>query len=241
MNVQRNTIRTCAAIVVIVLFAQPALGRGFAGGGGFRGGGQAYTGRANSSGFDFSGDEAAQHTGYHPAGDPDHSDTVSQWNQNHPDNANEYNHNYGANYNNHNGGNSYNHNTFNNFNNSHNVAIVNPRGYGTWGWHGGVAWVPVNTYWGGGFWGAFAAGVVVAGATAAIIAASTPAYPATYLVAQSSPGYTLLTSYGLRQIPCGPGVVVVNYSGSVICAAPNATVSAGNYSVNIGSLTLVSM
>ncbi|HEV8021221.1 MAG TPA: hypothetical protein VGP41_08185 [Candidatus Lustribacter sp.] len=116
--------------------------------------------------------------------------------------------------------------------------VTNPRGYSTWGWHGGVVWAPTATYWGGGFWGAFAAGALVG---TAIIRASTPSYPTSYAVVQSSPGFTLLNSYGLRQVPCGPNLVVINYSGSVICAAPNGTVAPGNYSVNLSTLTIVSM
>ena len=123
------------------------------------------------------------------------------------------------------------------YNGSH-YYVTNPHGYSTWGWHGGVVWAPTATYWGGGFWGAFAAGALVG---AAIIRASTPAYPTSYVVVQNSPGSTLLNSYGLRQVPCGPNLVVINYSGSVICAAPSSMVAPGNYSVNITTLTLVSM
>jgi hypothetical protein len=249
--------RSGAALVALVLMAQPALARGFAGGGGFHGGGapdvhsQPYTGRATSGGFDFSGDSAASRTtsDHYDGSNADHSGGYTGDNNYNHSSTSGYN-NYDHNGTNNNGYNNHNNNGYNNhngdFNNngnfSHNTVVVNnPHGYSTWGWHGGVAWVPVGSYWGGGFWGAFAAGAIVAGTTAAIIAASTPAYPVTYVVAPSSPGYMLLTSYGLTQVPCGPNVVVMNYSGSTICARPNATVVAGSYSVNVGTLTLVSM
>jgi hypothetical protein len=138
----------------------------------------------------------------------------------------------------------YHNNNYSGYSNYHyngtNYYVTNPHGYTTWGWHGGVVWAPTYSYWGGGFWGPFAAGVIVAGTTAAILHATTPAYPTSYVIASGSPGYTLLTSYGLRQVPCGPNLVVINYSGSVICAEPNATVPPGDYSVNVGTLTLVS-
>lgn len=250
--------QSLVAILALALVAQPALARGYAGGGGYH---SSYSGHATSSGADFSGDSAADHTSashYDDSADYNHysgSNSAGAYNKN-TGTAATYNKNTGTatTYNkNTNTATQYHTNTgYNNYNHSYsgyssyhyngsNYYVTNPHGYSTWGWHGGTVWAPESTYWGGGFWGAFAAGAIVAGTTAAIMAASQPSYPTTYVVVQSSPGYTLLSSYGLRQVPCGPNVVVINYSGSVICAAPNATVAPGNYSVNIGTLTLVSM
>jgi hypothetical protein len=183
---------------------------------------------------------------YHSSGGYNGYNSAGAYNKN-TGNAAVYNKNTGTTttYNSHTNTTTQYHNNYSGYSNYHyngsTYYVSNPHGYSTWGWHGGVVWAPAPTYWGGGFWGAFAAGVVVAGATAAIMHASAPQYPTTYVVVQSSPGYTLLTSYGLRQVPCGPNVVVINYSGSVICAQPNATVAPGSYSVNIGTLTLVAM
>ena len=41
-------------------------------------------------------------------------------------------------------------------------VVVNPVRYPAWGWNRGVVWAPVGTYWGGGFWGAFAVGAATA-------------------------------------------------------------------------------
>ncbi|HME81230.1 MAG TPA: hypothetical protein VKF82_04030 [Candidatus Eremiobacteraceae bacterium] len=254
--------QSLAAILALALVAPPAVVWGYARGGGGGGYHSPYSGHATTSGADFSGDSAADHTSashYDDSADYSHSyngsnsagaynkntgngatynkntGTTTTYNKN-TNTVNQYHTNTGYN-------NNYNHN-YSGYSNYHyngsNYYVTNPHGYSTWGWHGGTVWYPTSSYWGGGFWGAFAVGAVVAGTTAAIIAASQPSYPTTYVVVQSSPGYTLLSSYGLRQVPCGPNLVVINYSGSVICAAPNATVAPGNYSVNIGTLTLVS-
>ncbi len=247
MDARRVVYLAVALSLVSPTFSADA--RGFGGGGGFRGGGggfHGYSGRATSGGFDLQHD-TPQHFnsgfGDHEAA-PSHPDTNRNTsydgnNFNHND-ANNFNHNGNNNYN-HNGNNNYNHNDFNNnnVNINHNV-VVNPQGYGNWGWHGGVAWAPVGSYWGGGFWGGFAAGAIVAGTTAAIIASSAPQYPVQYVVAPASPGAQLLSDYGLTQSACGPDSVVINYSGSVICAAPNGRVSPGNYTVNVSTLTLQS-
>jgi hypothetical protein len=63
-----------------------------------------------------------------------------------------------------------------------------------------------------------------------------------YQVNTESPGATLLSNYGLQQVPCGPPGLVVVYgpNNGVICANPNARVAAGNYAVNENNLTLQS-
>jgi hypothetical protein len=52
----------------------------------------------------------------------------------------------------------------------------------------------------------------------------------------------LLSNYGLQQVPCGGGGLVVIYGPNfgVICARPNGRVAAGNYAVNTDTLTLQS-
>lgn len=124
----------------------------------------------------------------------------------------------------------------------HGAVVTNPvyHGYSAWGWNGGYAWYPAPYYWGGGFWGAFAIG-----ATSAAIYGSIVANNVTYTSYQavpSSPGAKLLASYQLTQTQCGRPNLVVIYgpNNSVICAYPNNLVSAGNYSVNSQTLTIVS-
>ncbi|MBV8196552.1 MAG: hypothetical protein JO263_00320 [Candidatus Eremiobacteraeota bacterium] len=122
----------------------------------------------------------------------------------------------------------------------HGATVTNPVYHGVWGWNGGYAWYPAPYYWGGGFWGAFAIG-----ATSAAIYGSLVYNNVTYTSYQmqpSSPGAKLLASYQLTQTQCGPPNLVVIYgpNNSVICAYPNNLVSAGNYSVNSQTLTLVS-
>jgi hypothetical protein len=60
-----------------------------------------------------------------------------------------------------------------------------------------------------------------------------------YAISSGSPGPTLLSNYGLRQVPCGPPDLVVIYGPSfgVICASPNGRVAAGSYAVNTNTLT----
>lgn len=125
----------------------------------------------------------------------------------------------------------------------HGAVVTNPvyRGYPAWGWNGGYAWYAAPYYWGGGFWGAFAIGAASAAVYGSIVAANNVTY-SSYQVAPESPGAKLLSSYQLTQTPCGPPNLVVVYgpNNSVICASPNNLVSAGNYSVNSQTLTLVS-
>ncbi|HEY1653897.1 MAG TPA: hypothetical protein VGF86_02150, partial [Candidatus Tumulicola sp.] len=94
--------------------------------------------------------------------------------------------------------------------------------------------------WGGGFWGPFAAGAATAAVMGAIVS-SNQTYTS-YQVNTESPGATLLSNYGLQQVPCGPPGLVVVYgpNNGVICANPNARVAAGNYAVNENNLTLQS-
>jgi hypothetical protein len=125
----------------------------------------------------------------------------------------------------------------------HGATVTNPvyHGYSVWGWNGGVAWYPAPYYWGGGFWGAFAIGATSAAIYGSIVAANNVTYTS-YQVAQDSPGAKLLSSYRLTQTQCGPPNLVVIYgpNNSIICAFPNDLVSAGNYSVDSQTLTLVS-
>jgi hypothetical protein len=111
----------------------------------------------------------------------------------------------------------------------------------TWGWNAGYAWYPAPYYWGGGFWGAFAVGAVAGAAWGSITTPTNVTYTS-YQAQPSSPGAKLLESYKLTQTPCGPPNLVVIYgpNKSVICAKPNSTVAAGNYSVNESTLSIVS-
>jgi hypothetical protein len=141
-------------------------------------------------------------------------------------------------------GNTYHTNTYaNNGYVYHGATVTNPvyRGSPAWGWNGGYAWYPAPYYWGGGFWGAFAIGAASAAAFGAVVAANNVTYTS-YQVQSESAGAKLLSSYQLTQTPCGPPDLVVIYgpNNSVICAHPNNLVSAGNYSVDSQSLTLVS-
>jgi hypothetical protein len=149
-------------------------------------------------------------------------------NNNHNVNVNRPNGNYnGGNYNRPNG-----------VYRGNNVYINNPRGWSNWGWHGGTAWYPNTSYWGGGFWGAFAVGAMTTAVTgAAISAASQPKY---VVVENGTPGYTLLTNYGLTQTHCTSGVVIINGpSNSTICALPTSTVPVGTYTIEQSTLTLI--
>jgi hypothetical protein len=125
----------------------------------------------------------------------------------------------------------------------HGAVVTNPvyHGYPAWGWNGGYAWYAAPSYWGGGFWGAFAIGATSAAVYGAVVAANSATYTS-YQVEPSSPGAKLLASYHLTQTQCGPPNLVVIYgpNNSVICAYPNQLVAAGNYSVNSQTLTIVS-
>lgn len=163
-----------------------------------------------------------------------------------------YSHSGNGNYNNHtyNGsttatnawGQTYHSSTYaNNGNVYHGATVANPYYHGVWGWNGGVAWYPAPYYWGGGFWGAFAIGATSAAIYGSIAAANNVTYTS-YQVEPQSPGAKLLSSYQLTQTECGPPNLVVIYgpNNGVICAYPNNLVSAGNYSVNSQTLTIVS-
>lgn len=123
----------------------------------------------------------------------------------------------------------------------HGAVVTNPVYHGVWGWNGGYAWYPAPYYWGGGFWGAFAIGAASAAVWGSIVAANNVTYTS-YQVQSESPGAKLLSSYHLTQTQCGPRNLVVIYgpNNSVICAYPNNLVSAGNYSVDSQTLTIVS-
>jgi hypothetical protein len=125
----------------------------------------------------------------------------------------------------------------------HGAAVTNPAyvGYPAYGWNGGYAWYAAPYYYGGGFWGPFAVGVTTAAVYGSIVAANNQTITS-YQVEPSSPGAKLLASYHLTQTACGPPGLVVIYgpSNSAICADPNNLVSAGNYSVNSTTLTIVS-
>jgi len=118
--------------------------------------------------------------------------------------------------------------------------VTNPVHYPAWGWNRGVVWAPVGGYWGGGFWGPFAVGAATAAVMGSIVYAN-QTYTS-YHVQTGSPGATLLSNYGLRQVPCGPPGLVVIYGPNfgIICANPNGRVAAGNYAVNVDGLTLQS-
>ena len=123
----------------------------------------------------------------------------------------------------------------------HGAVVVNPIYRGpAWGWNRGVVWAPYPGYWGGGFWGPFAVGAASAAVMGAIVA-SNQTYTS-YQASSGSPGSTLLSNYGLQQVPCGPPGLVVIYgpNNGVICANPNARVAAGSYAVNENNLTLQS-
>jgi hypothetical protein len=123
----------------------------------------------------------------------------------------------------------------------HGAVVTNPVYHGVWGWNGGYAWYPAPYYWGGGFWGAFAIGATSAAVYGSIVAANNATYTS-YQAQPESPGAKLLSSYNLTQTSCGPPNLVVIYgpNNSVICAYPNNLVSAGNYSVDQQTLTIVS-
>jgi hypothetical protein len=120
-------------------------------------------------------------------------------------------------------------------------VVANPvYGGPAWGWNHGVAWAPAPAYWGGGFWGAFAVGAATAVVMGSIINSANQQKYTSYQVTQGSPGAQLLQNYHLQQVPCGPPNLVVIYgpNNGVICANPNNLVSAGNYAVNVDTLTL---
>jgi hypothetical protein len=120
-------------------------------------------------------------------------------------------------------------------------VVVNPVYVGpAWGWNRGVVWAPVGGYWGGGFWGPFAAGAATAAVMGYVVYAN-QRYTS-YYVNTGSPGAALLSNYGLQQVPCGPPGLVVIYGPNfgIICANPNGRVAPGNYAVNVNNLTLQS-
>ncbi len=120
-------------------------------------------------------------------------------------------------------------------------VVVNPVYVGpAWGWNHGAVWAPYGAYWGGGFWGPFAVGAASAALMGSIVYAN-QTYTS-YGVSSGSPGATLLSNYGLQQVPCGPSGLVVIYGPNfgVICANPNARVAAGSYAVNTNTLSLQS-
>jgi len=64
-----------------------------------------------------------------------------------------------------------------------------------------------------------------------------------YEVQPNSPGASLLSSYQLTQVQCGPQGLVVIYGpeNSVICANPNHLVQAGEYELNSETLSLTNI
>ena len=123
-----------------------------------------------------------------------------------------------------------------------NNVVVNPRGWGSWGWNNGRPWSPNYNYWGGGFWGSFAAGAAVTGLTAAAINAANDDSPEYIVIQEGSPGNTLFSSYGLVQVQCVEGgnlVFIYGPQDSLICATPNSSVVAGFYDVNPTDMTLI--
>lgn len=220
-------------IQVFVLCAMsPGLGfRGFGGGfGGFRGGGFG----GFNGGFDFHNDAPHSFSGN------DFNRMPPTFNRSAFGGDNTYHHSTTVT----NGwGQTYHSSTYvHNGNVYHGATVTNPAygGYRAWGWNGGYAWYPAPYYWGGGFWGPFAAGALTAAAFGTVVYNNTTY--TSYQTEPSSPGAKLLSSYKLTQTPCGPPGLVVIYgpSNSVICARPNQLVAAGNYSVNASTLTIVS-
>jgi hypothetical protein len=123
------------------------------------------------------------------------------------------------------------------------TVVANPVYHGpAWGWNGGAVWAPVGRYYGGGFWGALAISATAAAVYGSITNSATNQTYTSYQVQQNSPGSTLLSNYGLTQTQCGPPNLVVIYgpSNSVICAIPNAKVTAGEYTVDPSNLSIVS-
>jgi hypothetical protein len=121
-------------------------------------------------------------------------------------------------------------------------VINNPRyNGGSWGWNRGVVWNPAPRYWGGGFWGPFALGVIAAAAYGSIY--YDDGTIDSYQVEPDTPGAELLESYQLTQVPCGPPDIVVIFGpdDSVICAQPNDLVAPGEYQLDPSTLTIVSL
>jgi hypothetical protein len=243
-------------LVIAVPLTAGAQRRGGGGGGGRGGGG--FSRPPAGGGFNFNHDaRPAQPVNRPPANNGNHNNFNNNSAHNNYNNNSTYN-NYNNNsthnnYNNNSTHNNYNNNSYhNNYNNNsyhynnvnyNRAVVVNPVYHGpAWGWNHGVAWYPAPTYWGGGFWGAMAIGATSAAIFGSLVNASTNQTVTSYQVQPSSPGATLLSNYGLTQTQCG-GPNLVNIYGpnnSAICAYPNNTVSAGNYSVNASNLTIVS-
>jgi hypothetical protein len=115
------------------------------------------------------------------------------------------------------------------------TVLVNPRPFGpSWGWNRGRPWTANPGFWGGGFWGAFAA-FTVAGALWNQTRFTSPSV--------GSPGWTLFQNYGLQPARCGPQNLVYIYgpNNSVMCAFPNRYVPAGFYWVDPATLQLFVM
>ena len=118
-----------------------------------------------------------------------------------------------------------------------NYVLVNPRPYASnWAWNGGYQWYPQTNYWGGGFWGPFAAFSLLAGqAIWNQNRYTAPSY--------AYPGWYLYQNYGLQPVACGPQNLVYIYgpNNGVMCAYPNQYVMGGVYYVDPGSLQLYVM
>ena len=193
---------------------------------------QYHTNTGNSSTY---GHNSGSYNGYNSAGAYNkNTGNAAVYNKN-TGNMTVYNKNTGASstyHYNSNGTNGY-------YYNGH--VVTNPVYVGpAWGWNRGVVWAPYGAYWGGGFWGPFAAGAATAALMGSVVYAN-QTYTS-YAISSGSPGATLLSNYGLRQVPCGPPGLVVIYGPSfgVICADPNGRVAAGSYAVNTDTLTLQS-
>ncbi len=118
-----------------------------------------------------------------------------------------------------------------------NYVLVNPRPYASnWAWNGGYQWYPQTNYWGGGFWGPFAAVSLLAGQGI---------WDQNYYAAPSYayPGWYLYQNYGLQPVACGRRDLVYIYgpNNGVMCAYPNQYVMGGVYYVDPGSLQLYVM
>lgn len=118
-----------------------------------------------------------------------------------------------------------------------NYVLVNPRPYASnWAWNGGYQWYPQTNYWGGGFWGPFAAVSLMAGQ--AIWNQNRYVQPS-----YAYPGWYMYQNYGLQPVACGPQNLVYIYgpNNGVMCAYPNQYVMGGVYYVDPASLQLYVM
>jgi len=97
--------------------------------------------------------------------------------------------------------------------------------YGAWGWNHSRPWSPNGRYFGGGFWGPFALGIVLGSA---------------FVIGFNSPGYYLFQNYGLQYAPCDSDglVYLIGPNNSMVCAYPTANIPPGYYNIDPSTLTI---